>query len=95
MTRFGTGARIELAGLLERDGVDLTTALFSESQARAVVAVPAEREEQLTALAAEHGVPVLRLGTTGGDALALEGVGDFSVAELRDLREGTLPRYFG
>ena len=95
VTRFGTGARIELAGLLERDGVDLTTALFSESQARAVVAVPAEREEQLTALAAEHGVPVLRLGTTGGDALALEGVGDFSVAELRDLREGTLPRYFG
>jgi phosphoribosylformylglycinamidine synthase len=95
VVRFGTGARLDLAGLLERDGVDLAAALFSESQARAVLAVPAEAEERLRALAAEHGVPVLALGTTGGDALEIEGLGAFTVGELRELREGTLPRYFG
>ncbi|AXK45772.1 phosphoribosylformylglycinamidine synthase subunit PurL [Brachybacterium saurashtrense] len=94
-TRFGVGAHVDLAALRERDGVDLASALFSESQARALVAVPAAQEEALTALAAEHGVPVLRLGTTGGEALTLAGVGEFAVSELRELREGTLPRYFG
>ncbi|HJG91415.1 MAG TPA: phosphoribosylformylglycinamidine synthase II, partial [Brachybacterium massiliense] len=95
VARFGVGAQISLTALTERDGVDAATALFSESQARALVAVPAEHEERLTALAAEHGVPVLRLGTTGGNALEIDGVGSFAVGELRDLREGTLPRYFG
>ena len=95
VTRFGVGAQVSLAALTERDGVDAATALFSESQGRALVAVPAEHEERLTALAAEHGVPVLRLGTTGGTALEIDGAGSFAVGELRDLREGTLPRYFG
>ena len=40
-------------------------------------------------------MPVLRLGTTGGTALEIDGVGSFAVGELRELREGTLPRYFG
>ncbi|MDN5900311.1 MAG: phosphoribosylformylglycinamidine synthase subunit PurL [Brachybacterium sp.] len=95
VVRFGSGAQIDPVGLLERDGVDLFTALFSESQARALVSVPAAQEEQLMALATEHGVPVLRLGTTGGDALDIAGVAAFTVGELRELREGTLPRYFG
>ena len=94
-TRFGVGARIDLTELLERDGVDLATALFSESQARAVVAVDAAQEEALRALAAEHGVPVARIGATGGDELEIDGVASFPVTELRDLREGTLPRHFG
>ena len=95
VTRFGTGAQVDLAGLMERDGVDLASALFSESQGRALVAVPAEQEARLTALAAEHGVPLLRLGVTGGGALTIEGAGTFAVGELRELRDGTLPRYFG
>src|SRR5699024_9040296 len=39
VVRFGTGASVDLTELLERDGVDLLSALFSESQARALVAV--------------------------------------------------------
>ena len=39
-------------------------------------------------------MPLLRLGTTGGTALDLAGVGAFEAAELRELREGTLPRHF-
>ena len=95
VVRFGTGARVDLAAVLERDGVDLATARFSESQARAVVAIPAEAEERFRALADEHGVPVLALGTTGGDSLEIDGLGAFAVGELRELRERTLPRYFG
>ena len=94
MTRFGTGAQVSLSALAQRDGVDLATTLFSESPARALVAVPAEHEERLTTLAAEHGVPVQHLGTTGGGTLEIDGAGSFSVGELRELREGTLPRYF-
>ena len=53
------------------------------------------RRPNAARIAAEHGVPVLTLGTTGGDALEFEGLGAFTVGELRELREGTLPRYFG
>src|SRR5699024_11804777 len=42
--RFGTGARIWLDEVCERDGVDVFTALFSESTARAIVAVPRSEE---------------------------------------------------
>lgn len=40
-------------------------------------------------------MPVLALGATGGTALEIEGVGTFALGELRELREGTLPRHFG
>ncbi len=38
--RFGVGARVWLGEILERDGVDLATALFSESTGRVLVSVP-------------------------------------------------------
>src|SRR5699024_3807072 len=95
VVRFGTGASVDLTELLERDGVDLLSALFSESQARALVAVPAAQEEQPPALASEHGFQLLRLGSTGCDALDVAGLGSVGVDELRELREGALPRYFG
>jgi len=94
-TRFGIGAQIGLGGLLERDGVDLAAALFSESQARALVAVPTGQATRLRELCTEHDVPLLQLGTTGGTALELEDVDEFAVSDLHELREGTLPRYFG
>ncbi|HIY25014.1 MAG TPA: phosphoribosylformylglycinamidine synthase subunit PurL, partial [Candidatus Brachybacterium merdigallinarum] len=94
-TRFDTGASIDLTALTGRDGVDLFTALFSESQARALVAVPTEHEQAFLALAAEHGVPAQHLGSTGGSALEIAEVDRFEVSDLQTLREGTLPRYFG
>ncbi|MBP2383219.1 phosphoribosylformylglycinamidine synthase subunit PurL [Brachybacterium sacelli] len=95
VVRFGTGASVDLDALAARDGVDLFTALFSESQSRALVSVPTETEEQLLASAAAHGVPALRLGSTGGEELAIAGLGSYGIGALRELREGTLPRYFG
>ncbi|MFH5821780.1 phosphoribosylformylglycinamidine synthase subunit PurL [Georgenia sp. AZ-5] len=94
--RFGVGARLDLGEVAARDGIDLATLLFAESGARAVVAVLPGHEERLKALAAEHGVPLARIGTTGGDpALTVEGAFTVPLAELREASEATLPRYFG
>ncbi|QOR70224.1 phosphoribosylformylglycinamidine synthase subunit PurL [Ruania alkalisoli] len=92
--RHGLGADLDLTGLLERDGIDLATALFAESGARALVAANPDRGNDLVALAESHGVPVLRLGTTSDGDLALGSGLTFTVAELREAHEGVLPARF-
>src|SRR5699024_8144420 len=75
--RHGVGARVVLEDLLARDGIDVTAALFSESSARALVAVPRSEEERFTSMCAARGFPALRIGITddaGGDpALEVQG----------------------
>ncbi len=98
--RFGVGATVSLDAVTSRDGVTPFAALFSESTARALVAVDPTREAELVATAEEAGVPVARLGSTGGDALVVSGAfegGSFEVplAEAREAHDGTLPRIFG
>jgi len=97
--RRGAGARVWLDGLSERDDVDAFVAIFSESSARAVVAVDRAGETRLVALCGEHGVPVVRIGVVGavGDGAELDVAGQFTVplAELRAAHEGTLPALFG
>ncbi|MBA2477554.1 MAG: phosphoribosylformylglycinamidine synthase subunit PurL, partial [Sporichthyaceae bacterium] len=97
--RRGAGARVWLDGLSERDGVDAFVAVFSESSARAVVAVDGAGETRLVALCGEHGVPVVRIGVVGavGDGAELDVAGQFTVplAELRAVHEGALPALFG
>ena len=98
--RFGVGARVDLTDLCERDGVDLATALFSESGARALVSVPRSEEVRFVDACVARSFPVLRIGQTddedldGGQALLVEGVGTLPLAELRATSEDTLPRYF-
>ncbi|MFQ1002016.1 phosphoribosylformylglycinamidine synthase subunit PurL [Modestobacter sp. SSW1-42] len=84
--RYGTGATLHLDG-------DPTAALFAESGARVVVttADPAA----VSAAAEAAGVPVTELGTTGGDALVVEGLLELPLAELRTAWTGTLPALFG
>jgi phosphoribosylformylglycinamidine synthase len=86
--RHGVGVQISLAG-------DAFVDLFSESTARVVVTVAPADVERLEALAAQHGVPLARLGETGGDALAVGSPdgSDFSIplAELREAWTATLP----
>ncbi|HWV76251.1 MAG TPA: phosphoribosylformylglycinamidine synthase subunit PurL [Isoptericola sp.] len=98
--RYGVGADVALDGVTGRDGVTPFAALFSESTARALVAVDPEQESELVAVAEAAGVPVLRLGRTGGEELVVAGGFDgetFTVAldEAREAHEGTLPRIFG
>ena len=81
------GASVSLAGV----HADPFVALFSESTARALVSVPADRVGELTDLAARHGVPVAELGATGGDVLAVEGEFELNLLELRSAWTATIP----
>ena len=84
----GVGARVALEG-------DAFVGLFAESAARAIVTVPAEELEELRALAARHDVPLTELGTTGGDALVVEGAFEVALDELRSAWTATLPDALG
>ncbi|GAA4065755.1 phosphoribosylformylglycinamidine synthase subunit PurL [Actinomadura miaoliensis] len=93
--RGGLGAQITLPG-------DPFVSLFSESVARAVVAVRPGSEGRLAALCEAAGVPVTQLGVTGGDSLHISARGAdgqpqelFSIplAELRETHEHIVPSY--
>ena len=84
----GRGCQVTVPG-------DVFTQLFSESAARAVVAVRPGGSEALAALAAEHGVPVTDLGVVRGDSLVVTGSFDIPVDELAAAHRGTLPALFG
>jgi phosphoribosylformylglycinamidine synthase subunit PurL len=84
----GLGCQVELPG-------DLFTQLFSESAARAVVAVRPGSERAFATLAARHGVPVCELGVAGGDSLVVQGSFDIPVDEIAAAHRGTLPGLFG
>ena len=51
--------------------------------------------DAVAAPGAAAGVPVERLGTTGGPALEIADVGALDLDELRAAWEGTLPALFG
>ena len=84
----GVGCQVALQG-------DPFTQLFSESAARAVVAVRPGSERRFAALAARHGVPAGELGVAGGDSLVVQGSFDVPVDELAAAHRGTLPSLFG
>ena len=69
--------------------------LFSESASRVVVSVAPEHEEQLRELGTAHGVPMARLGETGGPRAVFAGLFEIDVAELREAYETAIPRLLG
>ena len=54
--RFGVGARVWLREIMERDGVDAATALFSESTGRVIVTVPREDDVKFRGLCEGRGL---------------------------------------
>ena len=95
--RFNVGARIWLDELLERDELDLTAALFSESQARVIVSVGREDDVKFQSLCEARGVPVLRIGVTDKASSSID-IKDLATFQLNEVREGwakTLPELFG
>ncbi|HEY1001282.1 MAG TPA: phosphoribosylformylglycinamidine synthase subunit PurL, partial [Streptosporangiaceae bacterium] len=86
--RGGTGCTVRLPE-------DPFTALFSESAARAVVAVRPGSETAFGQLAAAHGVPAAAIGSAGGDSLTVEGCFAIPLAELAAVHTRTLPALFG
>ncbi len=82
----GIGASVEAAGLEH-------AFFFGEDQGRYVVtAAPADTAGILEA-AGPSGVPVARIGVTGGEVLALGGARAIGLAELREAHESWLPAY--
>ena len=94
--RFGVGARVFLDELLERDGIDAATVLFSESTGRVLVAVPREEDVKFMRLCEGRGYPVLRIGVTDtGGALEVQDRFTISLEELRSTSRDTLAAHFG
>jgi phosphoribosylformylglycinamidine synthase len=106
--RFGIGARVWLDELLERDEIDPLTALFSESGARALVAVPREEDVKFLRLCEGRGVTVARIGVTdrgaivldteatdAGAALEVQDLFTLSLAELQSASRSTMVDHFG
>lgn len=101
--RFGIGGSFDLTEAQGFNGLSDFEILFSESQARAIIAVPEGALAAVHAAAEAEGVPVARLGTTGGDMLAVlgsdllaDGVGGWieDVEALRARSEAALRERF-
>ena len=83
----GVGFEVVPAG-----GIAAHLWLFSESASRAVVAAALGSERALEELAAAHGVPCERIGTTGGDRLRFGDLFGVSLADAIVVHEGAIPR---
>ena len=86
--RGGTGCRVRLPG-------DPFTVLFSESAARAVVAVRPGVLAGFDALREAYEVPGEVIGRTGGEDLVVEDWFTIPLAELAAAHAGALPALFG
>jgi phosphoribosylformylglycinamidine synthase len=95
--RFGVGARVWLTELMERDGIDVTAALFAESGARTLVSVAREDDVKFRGLCEGRLVTVTRIGVTDAevDGLELQDRFTLSHAELHHAHRDTLPARFG
>jgi phosphoribosylformylglycinamidine synthase II len=85
----GLGARLDAAPA----DVAAHAFWFGEDQARYLVTAKRVDVERITALAIEASVPLQRIGTTGGDALAIANEHPVTIAALRKRFEGWLPNY--
>lgn len=94
----GVGAHLRLP-----DTLPLHVTLFSETQARYLVAVEDTAADDVLARAGQAGIPAMRIGRTDGDSVRIEGNGDNALAvpidlplvELRQLSEAWLPDLMG
>jgi phosphoribosylformylglycinamidine synthase len=68
---------------------------FGEDQARYIVTVPAEKAARVVAKMKGAEVPCMRIGTSGGDAIAIAEEPAISVASLKAGFEGWFPAYMG
>ena len=59
--------------------------LFGERQSRIVVSLPENDWDALANVAASFDVPLLKLGTTGGDCFRIEGQVDLPVSQIADV----------
>lgn len=85
----GIGAKLDAAP----DDVPAHAYWFGEDQARYIVTVPAQAVELVMARARKASVLVSRIGTTGGDSVAIDGQRALAVSDLSERSEAWLPGY--
>lgn len=85
----GIGAKLDA----EPDDVPAHAYWFGEDQARYIVTVPAQAVDLVMARARKASVLVSRIGTTGGDTVAIDGQRALAVSDLNERSEGWLPGY--
>jgi phosphoribosylformylglycinamidine synthase len=83
-----TGAQLDLDRLPGRPDM----MLFCENQTRVVISAKPESEAELSEIAAERGIDLMRLGTVGGDLLVIEGLVEYPVDKLSEAWEGAIPK---
>jgi phosphoribosylformylglycinamidine synthase len=94
--RFNMGARVWISELCERDGIDRTSALFSESTGRVLVSVGREDDVKFVGLCDARNIPVLRIGVTDDTGeLEIQDLATWKLDELRTPWVATLPELFG
>jgi phosphoribosylformylglycinamidine synthase len=86
------GCRVSLEAAPGAAGLAPHVRLFSESAARVVLTAGRGSEPALEALCAVHGVPVARVGETGGRSIAFEGLFELPVQDALVVFEGAIPR---
>jgi phosphoribosylformylglycinamidine synthase len=69
-------------------------ALISETPGRVVVAIDPSKTKALTDLASAHQIVLTKLGSTGGDALVINGA-SIPLTKLRSAWTETFPKLFG
>ncbi|HEY3001361.1 MAG TPA: phosphoribosylformylglycinamidine synthase subunit PurL [Kribbellaceae bacterium] len=84
--RGGAGARLWVP-----DGLDPFLFLFSESTARAIVAVPRTEEVRFTDMCTARRFPRAKIGVITGDAFDLQDLFTIPLTELREAWSATLP----
>jgi phosphoribosylformylglycinamidine synthase len=94
---YDVGARIELPA--QPRPIDALASLFGEAPSRVVVSVRRESVDRVMDAARSAGVPLTRLGETGGETLSIAAapLGSLAVrvAEVRAKREGCLESIVG
>jgi len=94
--RFNVGARVWLKEIMERDGVDATAALFSESQGRMLISVGREDDVKFVGLCEARNIAVLRIGVTDTEReLDIQDVATWNLEDLRKAHTSTIPELFG
>jgi len=83
-----------LGELMERDRIDATSALFSESQSRVIVSVGREDDVKFQSLCEARGVSVLRIGVTDKESAAvdIQSIAKLTLADIRKAWSGTIPQ---
>lgn len=84
----GIGAKVTADGTLA-----LHAWAFGEDQARYIVTVPEAGAADFEKDAEKAGIPVTRLGQTGGNELTVAGEPPISLEKLREAHEGWFPAY--